>query len=57
LNGLCSYIIDHLNKYPAEIYQIFEGTLQHADLDVNLASLQALSNYLQTVEQMDTKKF
>ena len=57
LNGLFSYIIDHLNKYKTEMHDIFKKTLNHEKLDVKLASLQALSNYLQTVEQVDTKKF
>ena len=56
-NGLFSYIIDHLNKYKDEMHNIFKKTLTNASLDVKLASLQALSNYLQTVEQVDTKKF
>jgi hypothetical protein len=49
-NGLFSYIIDHLNKYKDEMHNIFKKTLNNANLDVKLASLQALSNYLQTVE-------
>lgn len=49
-NGLFSYIIDHLNKYKDEMHNIFKATLNNASLDVKLASLQALSNYLQTVE-------
>ena len=39
------------------MHSIFKKTLNHEKLDVKLASLQALSNYLQTVEQVDTKKF
>jgi len=39
------------------MHNIFKKTLNNANLDVKLASLQALSNYLQTVEQVDTKKF
>jgi hypothetical protein len=36
---------------------IFRKTLTHSSLDIRLASLQAVSNYLQTVEQADTKLF
>ena len=56
-NGLFSYIIDHLNKYKDDLKNIFRKTLNHSDLDIKLASLQAVSNYLQTVEQPDTKPF
>ena len=51
------YIIDHLNKYKDEIKNIFKNTLNHKTLDIRLASLQAVSNYLQTVESQDTKPF
>lgn len=56
-NGLFSYIIDHLNKYKDNLYEIFEKTLNHKELDIKLAALRAVSNYLETVEQKDTKKF
>lgn len=56
-NGLFSYIIDHLNKFKQDLIGIFKKTLTHQSLDIALASLQACSNYLQTVEQADTKKF
>lgn len=56
-NGLFSYIIDHLNQYKSELYDIFVKTLNHNDLDIKLAALRAVSNYLETVEQKDTKKF
>jgi len=56
-NGLFSYIIDHLNKFKSDLLGIFRKTLNHASLDIRLASLQAVSNYLQTVEQADTKQF
>ena len=36
---------------------IFQNTLNHSDLDVKLAALRAVSNYLETVEAKDTKKF
>lgn len=54
-NGLFSYIIDHLNKYQADLIGIFRKTLNHNSLDIKLAALQATSNYLQTVEQKDVK--
>jgi len=50
-NGLFSYIIDHLNKFKSDLIGIFKKTLTHSSLDIRLASLQAVSNYLQTVEQ------
>jgi len=56
-NGLFSYIIDHLNKFKDDLIGIFRKTLNHASLDIRLAALQAVSNYLQTVEQVDTKPF
>ena len=56
-NGLFSYIIDHLNKYKEDLIGIFRKTLNHTSLDIRLAALQAVSNYLQTVEQKDTKPF
>ena len=54
-NGLFSYIIDHLNQHQNDLVNIFRKTLQHKTLDIRLAALQAVSNYLQTVEQKDTK--
>ena len=56
-NGLFSYIIDHMNKHKEDLYLIFSKTLNHADLDIKLAALRAVSNYLETVEQKDTKRF
>lgn len=56
-DGLFSYIIDHLNKFKDDMKGIFKKTLNHKTLDIRLASLRALSNYLQTVEQADTKPF
>jgi len=45
-NGLFSYIIDHLNKFKQDLFGIFRKTLNHSSLDIRLASLQAVSNYL-----------
>lgn len=36
---------------------IFAKTLSHDDLDIRLAALRAVSNFLETVEKNDTKKF
>ena len=52
-----SYITDHLVKFNSDLLIIFKKTLTHADLDIKLAALQAVSNYLQTVEPKDTKPF
>jgi hypothetical protein len=56
-NGLFTYIIDHLLKFKSDLIEIFRKTLNHANLDIKLASLQAISNFLQSVEQKDTKPF
>lgn len=45
-NGLFSYIIDHLNKFKDDLLVIFRKTLTHQSLDIRLAALQAVSNYL-----------
>jgi len=45
-NGLFSYIIDHLNKHQDDLVNIFRKTLNHNTLDIKLAALQAVSNYL-----------
>jgi hypothetical protein len=45
-NGLFSYLMDHLVKFKADLMGIFSKTLQHASLDINLAALQAVSNFL-----------
>jgi hypothetical protein len=44
--GLFSYIIDHLSKHKEDIGNIFSKTLQHPQLDLKLAALQATCNYL-----------
>ena len=44
-------------KYKNELGGIFERTLQFSKLDIKLASLQALSNYLSVAERKDTKDF
>lgn len=46
-----------MNKHKDDLYMIFQNTLNHSDLDVKLAALRAVSNYLETVEAKDTKKF
>ena len=45
-NGLFSYIMDHLVKFKVDLMGIFSKTLNHSSLDINLASLQAVSNFL-----------
>lgn len=37
--------------------KIFAQTLQHTSLDINLAALQAVSNFLQLAENKDTRGF
>ena len=44
-------------KYKNELGGIFERTLSHNTLDIKLAALQALSNYLSVAERKDTKEF
>ena len=56
-NGLFGHILDHLVKYKNELGGIFERTLQFQKLDIKLAALQALSNYLSIAERKDTKEF
>ena len=45
-NGLFSHILDHLVKYKNELGGIFERTLQFQELDIKLAALQAVSNFV-----------
>jgi len=45
-NGLFSYLMDHLVKFKTDLMGIFAKTLQHKSLDINLAALQAVSNFL-----------
>lgn len=54
-NGLFSYIMDHLVNYKDDLMGIFKTTLSHVNIDIRLASLQAVSNYLQIAEGKDTK--
>ena len=56
-NGLFSYLMDHLVKFKGDLMQIFAKTLQHASLDINLAALQAVSNFLQIAEGKDAREF
>ena len=50
-------MIDHLVKYKEEMKAIFVQTLQHKSLDIQLAALQAVSNFLQIAETKDAKAF
>ena len=56
-NGLFSFMLEHLVKFKADLLGIFARTLVHQSLEVNIASLQAISNYLQIAEEKDTKEF
>lgn len=50
-------MLDHFVKFKSDLLGIFSKTLNHASLDVNLAALQAVSNYLQSAEEKDTRDF
>ena len=56
-NGLFSYLMDHLIKFKADLIGIFQKTLNHKSLDINLAALQAVSNFLQIAEGKDAREF
>ena len=56
-NGLFSYLMDHLVKFKTDLMGIFAKTLQHKSLDINLAALQAVSNFLQIAEGKDAREF
>jgi hypothetical protein len=56
-NGLFSYLMDHLVKFKADLIAIFQKTLNHKSLDINLSALQAVSNFLQIAEGKDTVEF
>lgn len=56
-NGLFSYLMDHLVKFKSDLMGIFAKTLNHPSLDINLASLQAVSNFLQIAEGKDAREF
>jgi len=49
--------MDHLVKFKTDLLNIFAKTLQHKSLNINLAALQAVSNFLQIAEGKDTKDF
>ena len=56
-NGLFSYLMDHLVKFKGDLMAIFQKTLEHKNLDINLSALQAVSNFLQIAEGKDTTEF
>jgi hypothetical protein len=56
-NGLFSYLMDYLVKFKNDLIGIFTKTLNHTSLDINLAALQAVSNFLQIAEGKDTRDF
>lgn len=49
--------MDYLVKFKNDLIVIFNKTLTHTSLDINLAALQAVSNFLQIAEGKDTKDF
>ena len=49
--------MDHLVKFKSDLMGIFIKTMSHTSLDINLAALQAVSNFLQIAEGKDTKDF
>jgi len=56
-NGLFDYLIDYFSKYTADLMAIFKRTITHTALDVQLAALQALSNFIQVADLKDTRQF
>lgn len=56
-NGLFAYIMDHLVKFKTDLMGIFQKTLEHSSLEINLAALQAVSNFLQIAEGKDAREF
>jgi hypothetical protein len=56
-NGLFSYLMDHLVKFKGDLMGIFAKTMTHKSLDINLAALQAVSNFLQIAEGKDAREF
>ena len=56
-NGLFSYLMDHLVKFKGDLMGIFAKTMSHKSLDINLAALQAVSNFLQIAEGKDAREF
>ena len=44
-------------KYKGELGGIFERTLQFQQLDIKLAALQAVSNYISVADRADTRDF
>lgn len=56
-NGLFSYLMEYLIKFKSDLSGIFLKTLQHKSLDINLAALQAASNFLQIAEGKQAREF
>lgn len=56
-NGLFSHILDHLVKFKDDLGSIFERTLQFQSLDIKLAALQAVSNFLNVADRKVTREF
>jgi len=45
-NGLFEHMIDHFSVHAKDLLSIFTTSLQVENLDVNLAALQAASNFI-----------
>ena len=57
LNGLFNYMIDEFNAQKDDLLGIFKSKLEHANLDIQLAALQAVSTYLGMAERKYTKPY
>ena len=50
-------MMEHLVKFKSDLVGIFQKTLTHKTLDINLAALSAVSNFLQIAEGKDAREF
>lgn len=57
LNGLFNYIVDEFNDNGADLVAIFKAKLDHPNLDIQLAALQAVSTYLGMAQRKYTKPY
>jgi hypothetical protein len=56
-NTLFSYLSEEMMKYKTELFAIFEKTLVHQSLDINVSALSALFSLLSIIEIKDMKAF
>ena len=56
-NGLFEHMIDHFSVHATELLSIFTTSLQVENLDINLAALQAASNFIQTADSKNNRAF